>query len=132
MPDRGQRQGPDQSVPEWDNAQAATIFEQMLTSNPSIGGVLAANDGLGNAAISVLKKQKLNGKVPVTGQDATVQGLQHILAGGRHGVPARAGDTTSTNSPFGCIPAGPRCRSGALCAPAGCPCSYSGIERTSR
>ncbi len=73
--------GPDQSVPEWDNAQAATIFEQMLTSNPSIGGVLAANDGLGNAAISVLKKQKLNGKVPVTGQDATVQGLQHILAG---------------------------------------------------
>jgi D-xylose transport system substrate-binding protein len=73
--------GPDQSVPEWDNAQAATIFEQMLTQKPDIGGVLAANDGLGNAAISVLKKQKLNGKVPVTGQDATVQGLQNILAG---------------------------------------------------
>jgi D-xylose transport system substrate-binding protein len=73
--------GPDQSVPDWDNAQAGTIFEQMLTSQPKIGGVLAANDGLGNAAISVLKKQKLNGKVPVTGQDATVQGLQNILAG---------------------------------------------------
>jgi D-xylose transport system substrate-binding protein len=73
--------GPDQSVPEWDNAQAATIFEQMLTQKPDIAGVLAANDGLGNAAISVLKKQKLNGKVPVTGQDATVQGLQNILAG---------------------------------------------------
>jgi ABC-type sugar transport system substrate-binding protein len=29
----------------------------------------------------VLKKNKLNGKVPVTGQDATVQGLQNILAG---------------------------------------------------
>ena len=43
--------------------------------------MLAANDGLGNAAISVLKKNKLNGKVPVTGQDATVQGLQNILAG---------------------------------------------------
>jgi len=73
--------GPDQSVPDWDNAQAATIFEQMLTQNPNIKGVLAANDGLGNAAISVLKKQKLNGAVPVTGQDATVQGLQNILAG---------------------------------------------------
>jgi D-xylose transport system substrate-binding protein len=73
--------GPDQSVPDWDNAQAATIFEQMLTQNPNIKGVLAANDGLGNAAISVLKKQKLNGQVPVTGQDATVQGLQNILAG---------------------------------------------------
>ena len=46
-----------------------------------IKGVLAANDGLGNAVISVLKKNKLNGKVPVTGQDATVQGLQNILAG---------------------------------------------------
>jgi D-xylose transport system substrate-binding protein len=73
--------GPDQSVPDWDNAQAATIFEQMLTQKPDIAGVLAANDGLGNAAISVLKKQQLNGKVPVTGQDATVQGLQNILVG---------------------------------------------------
>ncbi|MCA2218609.1 sugar ABC transporter substrate-binding protein [Jidongwangia harbinensis] len=73
--------GPDQSVPDWDNAQGGTIFEQMLTQNRNIKGVLAANDGLGNAVISVLKKQKLNGKVPVTGQDATVQGLQNILVG---------------------------------------------------
>jgi len=73
--------GPDQSVPNWDNAQGGTIFEQMLTQNKNIKGVLAANDGLGNAVISVLKKNKLNGQVPVTGQDATVQGLQNILAG---------------------------------------------------
>ncbi|MEV0896331.1 substrate-binding domain-containing protein [Actinoplanes sp. NPDC049802] len=73
--------GPDQDVPDWDNAQGGTIFEQMLTQNKAIAGVLAANDGLGNAAIQVLKKNKLNGKVPVTGQDATVQGLQNILAG---------------------------------------------------
>jgi D-xylose transport system substrate-binding protein len=73
--------GPDQSVPDWDNAQAATIFEQMFAGNPSIAGVLAANDGLGNAAIGVLKRHQLNGTVPVTGQDATVQGLQNILVG---------------------------------------------------
>jgi len=73
--------GPNQSVPDWDNAQGGTIFEQMLTSNKGIKGVLAANDGLGNAAIAVLKKNKLNGQVPVTGQDATVQGLQNILSG---------------------------------------------------
>jgi len=74
--------GPDQWVPGWDNAQAGTIFEQMMTQqNGKIDGVLAANDGLGNAVISVLKKNKINGKVPVTGQDATVQGLQNILAG---------------------------------------------------
>src|SRR3954462_6186796 len=53
----------------------------MLTSNKNIKGVLAANDGLGNAAIAILKKNKLNGQVPVTGQDATVQGLQNVLVG---------------------------------------------------
>ena len=79
--DKSYTKGPDESVPDWDNAQAGTIFEQMLTEKKDIKGVLAANDGLGNAVISVLKKNKLNGKVPVTGQDATVQGLQNILAG---------------------------------------------------
>lgn len=73
--------GPDQSVPEWDNKQGGTIFEQMLQTNSKIAGVLAANDGLGNAALSILKKNNLNGKVPFTGQDATVQGLQNILNG---------------------------------------------------
>ena len=74
--------GPDQSVPEWNNTTAGTIFDQMMTqTGDKIDGVLAANDGLGNAAIAVLKRKNLNGKVPVTGQDATVQGLQNILAG---------------------------------------------------
>jgi D-xylose transport system substrate-binding protein len=74
--------GPDTSVPDWDNTQAGTLFEQMVTqTSGKIDGVLAANDGLGNAVISILKKNKVNGKVPVTGQDATVQGLQNILAG---------------------------------------------------
>jgi D-xylose transport system substrate-binding protein len=71
----------DQSVPDWDNQKALTIFEQMLqkTSN-KIDGVLAANDGLGNAAISALKQRKLK-QIPVTGQDATLQGIQNIVAG---------------------------------------------------
>jgi D-xylose transport system substrate-binding protein len=74
--------GPDQSVPDWNNTTGGTMFEQMLTqTNNKIDGVLAANDGLGNAAITVLKRNGLNGKVPVTGQDATVQGLQNILVG---------------------------------------------------
>jgi D-xylose transport system substrate-binding protein len=73
--------GPDESVPEWDNAQAAVMFEQMFTRNPTITGVIAANDGLGNAAISALKRHGLAGKVPVTGQDATVIGLQNVLVG---------------------------------------------------
>ncbi len=71
----------DQSVPEWDNQKALTIFEQMLQKeNNEIDGVLAANDGLGNAAISALKQRKLD-QIPVTGQDATAEGIQNILNG---------------------------------------------------
>jgi D-xylose transport system substrate-binding protein len=69
-----------QSVPMWDKDKAVTIFQGMFTAaGGNIDGVLAANDTLGNAAITILKQ---NGKtVPVTGQDASVQGLQNILAG---------------------------------------------------
>jgi D-xylose transport system substrate-binding protein len=71
----------DQSVPDWDNQQALTIYEQMLQkTNNNIQGVLAANDGLANSVISAQKQRKLP-QVPVTGQDATAQGIQNILAG---------------------------------------------------
>jgi len=75
------KKGPNQSVPDWDNQQALTIFEQMLQSTSNkIDGVLAANDGLANSVISALKARKLPA-IPVTGQDATSQGIQNILAG---------------------------------------------------
>ena len=71
----------DQSVPDWDNQKALTIFEQMLQkANNKVDGVVAANDGLGNAAISALKARKLE-QIPVTGQDATLQGIQNIVNG---------------------------------------------------
>jgi D-xylose transport system substrate-binding protein len=72
----------EQAVPDWDNEQAATIFQQLYTAaDGKVDGVLAANDGLGGAAISILEGAGQSGKVPVTGQDATVEGLQNILAG---------------------------------------------------
>jgi D-xylose transport system substrate-binding protein len=73
--------GPNQSVPDWDNQQALTIFEQMLQQTGNkIQAVLAANDGLANSVISAETARKLK-YVPVTGQDATSAGIQHILAG---------------------------------------------------
>ncbi len=72
----------ERSVPGWDGTQAVTLFEQMFTAhNGGIDGVVTANDTLGNAAITVLRGQGLNGQVPVTGQDASIVGLQNILAG---------------------------------------------------
>jgi D-xylose transport system substrate-binding protein len=71
----------EQDVPDWDNQKALTIFEQMLQKQGNkIDGVLAANDGLGNAAVSALKARKLK-QIPVTGQDATLQGVQNVLTG---------------------------------------------------
>jgi D-xylose transport system substrate-binding protein len=84
------KKGPDQSVPDWNNQKALTIFEQMLskTSN-KIDAVAAANDGLGNAVVSALKNHNLK-PIPVTGQDATPQGVQNILAGWQTGTVYKA------------------------------------------
>jgi D-xylose transport system substrate-binding protein len=72
----------DQSVPNWDNVQGGTIFEQMLTkAKGKLDAVVSANEGLGLAAVAVLKKNKLNGKVCVSGQDASDAGLAAILTG---------------------------------------------------
>lgn len=72
----------EQAVPDWDNDQAVTIFEQLYTAaDGKIDGVYAANDGLAGSVISILEKNRRAGQVPVTGQDATVEGLQNILAG---------------------------------------------------
>jgi D-xylose transport system substrate-binding protein len=73
--------GPDQEVPGWHEAEASAIFEQMLKQQPKIRGVLAASDGLARAVIGVLAKHGLDGKVPVTGQDATIESLRDILTG---------------------------------------------------
>ena len=72
----------DQAVPDWDNTKAGTIFEQMYTeANGDFVGVAAANDGLGGAAIAVLDRNGQAGKIFVTGQDATDEGLQRVLLG---------------------------------------------------
>lgn len=71
----------EQTVPDWDNQQALIIFEQMLTaSGGNIDAVFAANDGLASSVIAALKSQGL-GPLPLSGQDATVAGIQNILAG---------------------------------------------------
>ena len=80
--DAGYTIAADQSVPDWDNTKAGTIFEQMYTkANGNFVGVNSANDGLGGAVIAVLKKNGVAGKIPTTGQDATDEGLQNVLLG---------------------------------------------------
>ena len=69
-------------APGWSNTQGGTIFKQEFTSHPSINATIEANDGLGNAVINVLKAAGVPPKkIPVTGQDATAQGMAWVLEG---------------------------------------------------
>ena len=66
----------------WDATKAGTAFEQIYTQNGGkVDGVVSANDTMAGGIIARLKSNNLAGKVPVTGQDASVAGLQAILAG---------------------------------------------------
>jgi D-xylose transport system substrate-binding protein len=72
----------EQFTPNWDPPTGEKEMEAALgQTNNNIQLLLSANDDLGGAAIQALAAQKLAGKVLVTGQDATVPGLQRILEG---------------------------------------------------
>jgi D-xylose transport system substrate-binding protein len=66
----------------WDSQKAQTNFQQQFTAHPNINAVVAANDEVANAVISVLKTNQIPpNTIPTTGQDATLVGLQNILSG---------------------------------------------------
>jgi D-xylose transport system substrate-binding protein len=70
------------TVKGWLVENAAPTFQQALTAaGGSVDGVLAANDSIAGAVIGVLKNSGLDGHVVVTGQDASVEGLQNIITG---------------------------------------------------
>ena len=70
----------DQAVPEWDNQQALVIYEQILTAaGGDVDATFAANDGLAFGHRGA-QGPRLD-PMPVSGQDATVGGIQNILAG---------------------------------------------------
>ena len=71
----------DQAVPDWDNQQALTIYEQILTAaGGNVDATFAANDGLAGSVIAALKAQDAD-PMPLSGQDATVGGMQNVLSG---------------------------------------------------
>jgi len=72
----------EQYTPNWDPAVGQQEMEAALTkTSNNIQLVLASNDDLAGGVVQALKAQHLAGKVLITGQDATVAGLQRILEG---------------------------------------------------
>ncbi|HEY0637965.1 MAG TPA: substrate-binding domain-containing protein [Pseudonocardiaceae bacterium] len=67
---------------EWDATIAGTNFEQIYTQNGgAVDGVVSANDTMAGGIIARLAAVGQAGNIPVTGQDASVAGLQAVLAG---------------------------------------------------
>ena len=70
----------DKVAPGWVNSAGQAIFQQSYTPSSGINATVEANDGLGNAVITILKnKGVVAKKVPTTGQDATLQGMVNVL-----------------------------------------------------
>ncbi len=69
-------------TPNWDPPTAESEMEAALTqTNNNIQIAYVSNDDMAGTSIQALKAQHLDGKVLVTGQDATVPGLQRVLEG---------------------------------------------------
>jgi D-xylose transport system substrate-binding protein len=66
----------------WTPATAETEFQQAFTANPSANALLSPNDENAAPIITYLKQQGVKPDTfPVTGQDATLVGLQNIISG---------------------------------------------------
>jgi D-xylose transport system substrate-binding protein len=66
----------------WTPSVAATTFDQQYTAHPNINAVVTPNDDNANAVIADLQKLNIPAKkIPTTGQDASISGLQNILKG---------------------------------------------------
>jgi D-xylose transport system substrate-binding protein len=67
-------------VENWDPANAASIMEELLVSqNNRIDAVVASNDGTALGALQALNAHQK--KIPISGQDATVEGCASIVQG---------------------------------------------------
>ena len=66
----------------WDPPTALTEFQQAYTANPTMNAVLVPNDENAAPIISYLKTLNIPAKkFPVTGQDATLIGIQNVISG---------------------------------------------------
>lgn len=72
----------DQWVDNWDAANALKIMENILVAaGNDIDAVVASNDGTALGALQAMKAQGLAGVVPISGQDATADGVNSIVKG---------------------------------------------------
>jgi len=70
------------AITDWQPSVAMNKMQTALSSNSNkIDAVLAPNDGTAGGCIQALAEQKLDGKIPITGQDSELQAAQRIVQG---------------------------------------------------
>jgi D-xylose transport system substrate-binding protein len=75
----------------WDNSKGQAHAQAQFSLHPNINATIEANDGLANAVINVVKARGIgSGKIPTTGQDATLQGIENVLQGYQCGTVYKA------------------------------------------
>ncbi|MGH7120304.1 MAG: sugar ABC transporter substrate-binding protein [Acetobacteraceae bacterium] len=66
----------------WDPSVALTTFQEQFTAHSNINAVVMPNDDVANAVVSYLRTLRVPPRrFPVTGQDATLTGMQNVLSG---------------------------------------------------
>ena len=93
----------------WDPPTAETEFQAVYTAHPNVNAALIPNDETGAPIITYLQSLHVKPKsFPTTGQDATLTGLQNVLAGYQCGTvykPITWRHRRPSRSPYTCGPA---------------------------
>ncbi len=71
---------------EWDPDTAGKVFDQIYAAHSDLVGLITANDGMAGGVLARMKAAGVEGKIPVTGQDATPEGLANVLQGYQAGT----------------------------------------------
>ncbi len=72
----------DQYTEKWDSAVAERNMKEALKKEGNkIDAVVAANDGTAGGVIKALSASGLDGKIPVSGQDAELEGVTRVYKG---------------------------------------------------
>lgn len=65
----------------WETEQALNVTSNILTANPDIKGIFAANDNMAIGAVTAVENANLAGKVLVTGYDGIPLAIEYVKQG---------------------------------------------------
>lgn len=71
----------DEFMTDWKPEEAYKTIKNYLSSGKKLDAIVAANDGTAFGAIRALKEYNLDGKIPVSGQDAELSACQRVVQG---------------------------------------------------